>query len=366
MSTEPWIRFATETPLENFEIFLTAQGFIQTEILSNRAVIFESKSGHSVLLPLSKDFADFPLRVADLVSSLAEILTLDRDSLSKTISSVGYDIFKIRTGIGRESFSVDLDDALDFLHNGYALVDYSAVLATSKNKISYIQGRRTNEVASYLDTVRMGQTEPGSFVLTLLLPNCDKSNLIDDKASIVGLGQKVSDALVKGLQSSKAALDESLKIAGARRTFTANFANALAEIVGRSAEVQIGLDQRARNQMHKVSFKRHDEGHLREIAEVMTPKEQSQFSNIVGTVVNVAEPRGQRNGTFVVETLLDGAIKNVRIPFSRKDRKNVIKAFDEKADFSVQIEGTLTKHVSGRFSLENPADLLLIQRGGLA
>lgn len=365
MKAEPWIRLAAEAPLENFETFLTSEGFTQTDVLGNKAVLFQFKNGESVLLPLSKEFSDFELRMADLVSSIADILKMSRDVVSKTVSSVGFDIFRIRTGIGRESFSVDLDDALDLLHNGYALVDYSAVFATSRVPVPFIQGRRTKEVATYLDTVRMGQTEPGSFVLTLLLPNIRNSDLVEESPLNVALGQRVSDALALGLSSSKEALSTSSRVAAARHPFTANFATALAEIVARSSEIEIGVEQRHTKQDHRVLFSRADEEPLRELADNMAPKVKSWAAELTGTVTNVTEPRGQKNGTFIIETHVDDGTKNVKVPFARSERKMIIQAFDEKADVKLRVCGRVVKSAGGRFSVEAPSGISIIRRGEL-
>ena len=153
MSEDPWIRLALESSLENIELFLRARGFSYRESLGNRASIYESPSGDWVLVPKDSSFDDYATRITELVDSLSQILKEDRYNVAKLIASVGYDVFKIRTQIGRESFSVDLDDALDLLHNGYAIVDYSAVYATSNKPVPYVHGRRRNEVADYLDSV---------------------------------------------------------------------------------------------------------------------------------------------------------------------------------------------------------------------
>lgn len=366
MSTEPWIRIALEASLENYEVFLTARGFTRTEDLGGRASVYEGPNGEAVLLPQAATYDDYSLRIAELVDSLARILGEDRDNLSKLIASVGYDVFKIRTEIGRSSYSVDLDDALDLLHNGYSIVDYSAVYATSNKTVSYVHGRRTKEVSTYLDSVRMGQTEPGSFVLTLLLPVVGRRDLVRG-SSVLSLGQRVSDAIVSGLQSSKEVLAEFEREGETKPgEFPANFASALAEIVKRSPEVEMGVNQRATGATHRVSFGRKDEEPLREIADSLTPRVKSWTTTISGTVVSVTEPRGQKNGAFTIEALIEGALKNVKVPFTREDRKMVIQAFDEKADLKLKLRGRLVKNYSGRYSVERPQQIRTVKRGKLA
>lgn len=365
MSKDPWIRYAKDAPLENFEIFLSARGFRPVDTVGDRAVVYEARDKTKVLLPQSKDFDDFSLRIADLVDTVARILGKDRDSIARLISSVGYDLFKIRTGIGRQSFSVDLDEALDTLHNGYDIVDYSAVYAASNTPPKFIKGRRTKEVSSYLDSVRMGQTEPGSFILTLLLPVADGRDLMGTKDSTFSLGRKVSDAIVKGLKSSKAALNPDAKKDIESRPLTANFLSALAGIVKSSPSLEIGVDQKTTGVANHFRFKRNDEEALLELAQHLTPRSEAREVTIVGTVINVTEPRGQKNGFFLLESEIEGSLKRVKVPFSRGERQDVIKGFDEKADLRLRVRGRLTKSDGGRLSLESHSGMTLSRRGKL-
>lgn len=342
---------------------MTATGFKFEEALGDRGLVYRSTQGKVVILPSSKIFVDYEERLVNAVETLSRVLGEDRLRIAKAISSIGFDILKIRTAIGSGSYSLDLDEALDTLHGGYNLVDYSAVKATSQGLVKYVKGRRSKVVASYLDTVRMGQTEPGSFVLTLLLPTNSSSELVGLGEDAISLGQKVSQTLLESLIHSKKIVEEKNKKSA---QISANFAYTLAEMVKRSPKIEIGVEQKSARVFKSVDFSRDDEDSLREIADYLAPRIETLNTTVAGTVINLSETRGQRSGTFIVETIIDDEIKNVRVPYDRSNRKQVIEAYDRKAEITISLHGNLIKSAGGRYTVEGPSGLILKRRGALA
>lgn len=362
MSEEPWVQLASEAPTENFETYLSIAGFRFAEALGDHGAVYRSSEGKVIILPRTKKVNDYTRRILVAVEALSRFLSEDKYRVAKSISSIGFDVLKIRTGIGASSSSLDLDEALDTLHSSYNLVDYSAVKATSRSPVAYIKGRRTKKVSSYLDSVRMGQTEPGSFVLTLLLPTSRETDLAGKGEETISIGQLVSDTLAQSLAYSKEILVQGLKPTA---KIPANFATALAEIVKSSPRVEIGVEQRTRNKFDAIRFSREDEEPLREIADFLAPRVETRRTSISGTVVNLAETRGQKYGNFIVEARIAGERKNVKVPYDRGTRKLVIEAYDRKAELTISLEGDLIRSAGGRYSLENPANLRLSARGPL-
>ena len=362
MSTESWLQFALDASLDKYETYLGMQGFKFAENFGERGAIYVSSEGQYVVVPTTKEIDDIEMRLAKLVGDLSRFLDYDREKIARSISSIGFDALKVKTGIGNSSISVDLDDALDTLHNSYALIDYSAVFATSKKPVLYVRGRRSKKVSQYLDAVRMGQTEPGSFVLTLLLPTQRADRLLEKESENLGIGQRVSNALANGLEASKSFSTET----GAPKiAFPANFATALAEIVALSPKVEINLHQSSSREIHRVAFERRDEEGLREIADKLAPRVETWTRKVRGTVFGVIEPRGQRSGSVVLETLIGDDLKNLRIPFVRSERQIVIEALDKKAELALEVEGEIVKSAGGRYTMEKPQNFQCVQRGSL-
>ena len=363
MTDEPWVKLAAEIHTESLETYLGLQGFKFDEALGKTGAVYRSTNDKVIIVPRTTHSPDYRTRIFAAVETLSRIQEEDKFQIAKAISGIGFDVLKIRTGIGSSSHSLDLDEALDALHNGYNSVDYSAVKATWSHPVKYIRGRRTNEVSNYLDTVRMGQTEPGSFVLTLLLPTARSRDLADQRDTALGLGQRVSNALSESLAYSQDLIGNPKK---ASHQISANFAQALAEIVAISPEIEIGVDQRVGKRSNFIRFVKSDEESLREVADFLAPKVETRRRSISGTVIGMHETRGQRSGIFLVETKISGELKNVRVPYTRTDRKLVIAAYDEKADVKISVDGVLIKSASGRYSFEEPVNLTISRRGDLA
>jgi hypothetical protein len=146
---------------------------------------------------------------------------------------------------------------------------------------------------------------------------------------------------------------------------TANFANALAEIVAKSPKIQIGVDQKARKKFEPVSFSREDEEPLRHIADHLAPRVEVRDRRISGTVVNMSETRGQKSGSYILETRIGGETKNVRVPYSKSERPQVIEAYDRKSELMVSVEGTLVRSAGGRYTVEKVIEFEVLPRGSL-
>lgn len=358
--------------LESLEDFLLAHRYVFRERWGEYLNRYSRKPygrEESVFVPTTIDIADFSRRSEDLVSTLSIQLKLSPALVLKSIANAGYESIRIIANEGEHSNTLSYDAAIDLLQGGFALIDSSAVLALSDDSPRLIRGRRPDVVRSYLNSVRVGQTEVGSFVLTLLMPigarNIHETFAAAEDAEIFGsrVALKVSRALEAAHEavSGKMALRGDLHLRG----LTANFSGGLARMVEAVGNVAVSVEppkrRKATLRRSLVRFTRNDAVSLRQIQRELTPAEERHPLRIVGTVTEFKEPKGKVSGTIVVSATIFGENRPVRIKYNRNDRETVLKALERKGEFDLEVAGELIRR-GGHFVLQDSIEFSLIPK----
>jgi hypothetical protein len=105
--------------------YLEAQGWKPTDRIGDKAIILsKDEIPYELLLPLRKELGDYALRVAELISTIAQIEDRSEISIVEDIGKSGLDIIRIRLTERAEDgtipFSVTteaLQNALPFFRN---------------------------------------------------------------------------------------------------------------------------------------------------------------------------------------------------------------------------------------------------------
>jgi hypothetical protein len=327
----------------------------------------------NVLIPTEIGISDYERRLAEALETLARQLERPFSTLLRDVVNSGYEVVRIRVNEGEEESTVAYDTTIDLLRGGFALIDASAVLAVAQERLPIIRGRRPDVVRRYLDEVRVGQTEVGSFVLTLLMPVGVNSAGLDLPASISdGFGTRVSETFSGSLKAAEEAV-RAERIQSNRalieRGVTANFSRGIARIIQSAGGVSISLAQLGAGQgiskRVQSRFSPNDYARLCDIEERLTPRGDSEPFTVTGTVTEFHEPRGKSNGSIVVNCLVHGEMRQVRMKFERPDRAAVVQAIESKAHVFLEVDGDLTSK-GGHLHLERAGDFRTVPRGPLA
>jgi hypothetical protein len=326
----------------------------------------------NVLVPAAITMSDYERRLAEALDSIARQLDIPWDAVLRDVANAGYEIIRIRVNEGTNTSTIPYDTSIDLLRGGFALIDASATLAISDEHLSIIRGRRPDVVRKYLDEVRVGQTEVGSFVLTLLMPvGVDDAGFNLPAQVSDGFGTKVSETFSQSLQAA----EEAVRGNGFRSNkaliengVTANFSGGVARIIESAGDVSISLSQVASRhpglKRTIAKFSSSDSIQLREIEDRLTPSEDAEPFTATGTIVEFREPRGKNVGSIVLNCYVHGEMRPVRMKFDREDRATVIYAIEKKSDVFLEVDGDLISR-SGHFHIERPVFFRTVPRGPL-
>jgi hypothetical protein len=151
--------------------YLHATGWLNTEDMGERASywVFPAQPDVEVVLPKRHSYNDFALRVSEILKSLSQIESRSQLQIYADVATVSSDLVRLRAA------DRDVENGTLPLSSGVAFIESArdAILAAACSTVvkrGNFPRRKPTQANDYLERVRLGQTERGSFVLTLHCP----------------------------------------------------------------------------------------------------------------------------------------------------------------------------------------------------
>jgi hypothetical protein len=190
------------------------QGFEHRGPYGEFGAIFSRKGDageQEVILPTSPQARDFARRMAELVDDLANSSGRAATDVLTDLTLAPFDVIKVRSSDADDYGSVRLSAGVDLHTEARNLVLAAANAAASPFPRASWRGRRIEEVSAYLDNVRLGQSQRGSFVLTLLSPwDFTPSTQPSLDLQEVTFGRRVTRSLARALNATQTAIRQSV------------------------------------------------------------------------------------------------------------------------------------------------------------
>jgi len=127
------------------------------------------RPGVELLLPLDRSLGDYALRMADVVTGLARLEERPVDKVLNDLSMTSGDVFRFRVaGPVAKLGNLPLDEAIKLVQGSRQLLWSSAASVLHPQPL--ISQRPIRQVDEFIESCRLGQTERGSFVATVIAP----------------------------------------------------------------------------------------------------------------------------------------------------------------------------------------------------
>jgi hypothetical protein len=209
----------------------------------------ELKAGLSeVVVPEDSSFADYTDRLEDVLLELQRVEHTSIQQLFDRIALVSADVTRLRRS-GGDSMPFPLWSQLV---EGVRKLFLAAACATVRPK-AHFNGKKPNLAVGFMDSLRMGQTERGSYVLTVISdvsaePISDEAKLIETEA--VPFERRTLQTLVRSVAAANRAADEFLEtesfspfISAVGDGVSANLCDALVDVLGGgTSSVSLSVD----------------------------------------------------------------------------------------------------------------------------
>jgi hypothetical protein len=185
-----------------------------------------------VLVPISAELRDYPIRLAELVNTLTTVEQRPTADVLQDLRSPTLDVQYIRMMPDGPSGSTPLHEGYLAIKGVHDLLLAAATSAVSSERPTVLPSQKPPQAKGFLDQVRLGQTSRGSYVLRVEtpLPLPDIEPPVSSREVLLHLYQATSAAHDAAHSSRNGDLTPFLERVG--EGVSANLCEALADIGG--------------------------------------------------------------------------------------------------------------------------------------
>ena len=367
--------------------YLRAGGWGILETVPQRSAIWGKRVGNEtveVLLPLDRSLRDFAIRIGDVLATLESTEERSQLQIFGDLQTASADVIRLRVS------EEDASDGTLPIDEGVALVTkardlmVAAACATVKPRARY-HSRRFDKANEYVDGLRLGQTERGSYVISVISRVTPAMNLapgVSDQAAPID--EPFERQAVTTLTRAVAAASVAASNAAVTQDFagfkdviddgvSANLCDALVGLVGDPHERQRTLEL-------SVSWSR---GRPLQFVDGVAPPSRVKLSTdimpvlfeasrwfkeiapledfeLVGQVIGTHRHHEQTGpGKITVEGVVEDRIRNVTIELTEKDYAVALEAHRDRKP--VTCTGEIVKTVRS-LRLNNPRGFSLYKK----
>lgn len=346
-------------------------GWQKTESFGKHSDVYIQQGRPDLIIPGTDAIGDYAAVVADLLGVLSRVEERDELAVYRDLTGADRDVVRIRAARADDDGSVRIDDGVDLIGAARDLL-LAAACAATEPRASYRAGK-IKDAAAYMDRVRLGQTEHGSFVVTLLAP-VPPSLELKQESFWPALEEEPFDRLVtrwlvQGLDAAQSAAEATIRDRAGISVFqnavplgvSANLCEALAGLIehgdGLTVSVTWARTRPAPESLKKVKYTRPEGEVFREAARLFRQAEPRPDERLEAYVVAADRKLKQEDGLVTLKTFLDGKAASVRTTLPKGLYSVALDAHDKKD--AVTITGDLVRH-GQRWHLENPRDLAIL------
>ena len=369
-------------PPSGVHAYLANRGWKKIEAYGNNGDVYQLDGSPEIVAPASSDFGDYALRVSEIVEILGHVEKRQTSSIIRDLTIATTDLIRVRAPEAEDDGSIMIDAAVQFIGESRNLL-LAAACSASRPKSSYPRPGRMREAVEYMDDVRMGQTERGSFVVTLLSPvqpslaPCSVVNFEGEAQGHLGFDspepfpRQVTQKFADALEATKEAVTlcargDNISAFETRvnRGVSANFCSAIAGLVDAGGGVDMTLSWAltrlpASRFRHNptVKFTRNDSAFLLAAASIFRNRENLTDERIEGVVTRLARDSDAVKGTVTVQATVDGSLQSVKVDVDEAHYGDITKAHNDRD--VVVIEGDIERQ-GPRWAISKPTSIQVI------
>lgn len=334
MNTEPLKRALHALRPDQVEAYLNDTGWRRDGEIGNRASIWhrpeEDFKDYEVVLPRNQRAPDFLGRIADVMNVLADFEKREASEIAR--ASAGYFADYIRVRVIHQ----DVEDGTIPLHDGVLLnqrardVIAAGTLSTSAKRKQFI-GKRPPDVQEFLESLRLGQTEIGSYIVNIIapikmdppgmenIPTTSRTRLVTSNLT------SSLTALSEAIEKYAVAPDPSVFESAIAKGVSANMCDALVGLSGESKnrgfEITVTPSARDRHEIEPKTFTFTSEKVQFIAAASAYYKDDFILPNhvILGPIKRLDRAKGVEIGTVTIQANILGMEKNVSVELESDD-----------------------------------------------
>ena len=347
--------------------YARAAGWRKVESYGDHSDVYTADERPEVIVPRTERLGDYPRVVSQLIEIFAKVARRDELALYRDLVTADRDVVRVRVAESDDG-SLTVNDGIELIGGARDML-LSAACSLREPQPHYRTGanRMANAV---LKQVRLGQTDQGSFVVTLLTPPVEPPSMPSLEQDLgdwdAPIERKMTKRLVEALSATREATERTTR--GDENAFadamssgvSANFCEALVRLIGPFPMLDVGVSwARTRplaSARKAIRFAEADSPILREAALAFrerTPQPDVYLRDFIlrGFVQLLKRGRTQGDGTITLTTSIRGRKQSVAMVLEPSDYEKAVRAHANRA--LVVLAGDLER-MRQRWRLLNP------------
>lgn len=345
--------------------FARGEGWSKTEVYGSHADVYAGADRPEIILPRTDRLADYASAVSRLIDVFAQVTERDELATYRDLIGADRDVVRVRAFGGDDDGSVMLDAGVKIVAQARDMLLAAACAAKAPQPLYRAGANR--EANDYMRRVKLGQTEHGSFVVTLLAPvppllqpvqlplDQTWANLEDEP-----MERMVTRRLMEALEASRTAAE--MALSGDAAAFekavasgvSANLCEAVAGLIEQSQGLDISLTwarTRPTPEAHrKVVFSQNDAEILNEAARTFRLRQPKADVKLYGTVHKLKRDQDEVDGIVTLKAIVEDKMQSVRAVLDQANYGIAVQAHDARKP--VKVTGDLER-VGQRWQLTN-------------
>ena len=343
-------------------VYARVSGWIQKKPYRMHSDVYGGEELPDIIIPRTEHLGDYASVVAELIETFADVTEQDELTVYRSLVTADRDVIRVRAA-GSDDGSVTLNDGVDLIRGAHDLL-LSAACSLREPRPVYRAGAN-REAADLLKQVRLGQTDQGSFVVTLLSPvvPLPMPTLFpdpDDRAAPIE--RRMTKRLIEALTAARQAAERT--VAGDGGAFgeavahgvSANLCEALVRLIEPFSTLDLRISWARTRPVtvpgDVVRFGRADAVLLRAAAHSFRDRAPRPDMRLYGFVRLLKREEEDEAGTISMVTDIDGQRQSVTADLEQQDYEKVVQAHGNRA--VVVLTGDLER-MGQRWRLLNPS-----------
>ena len=321
--------------------YARASGWKRQDPYRVHSDVYVGETRPDIIVPRTERLGDYASVVAMLIDTFADVADEDTLTVYRDLVTADRDVVRVRAGESDDG-SVGLDDGVSLVSGARELL-LSAACSVREPQPVYRPGAN-REAAELLKRMRLGQTDQGSFVVTLLtpvvpppmptlFPDPDDGNAPIERRTT----RRLVEAVVAAQQATEraAAGDDGAFEGTVSSGVSANLCEALVRIIEPFPTLDVGVSwARTRPvaiQGTVVRFGQADAALLREAASSLRDRAPRPDVRLHGFVRLLKRGEAEDDGTIRLATDIDGRQQSVVAVLGRTDYDRAVQAHKDRA-----------------------------------
>ena len=318
--------------------YARAEGWRKIDVYGDHCDVYTSERLPEIILPRHQRLGDYASVVSRLIEIFARVAEMDELTLYRDLVTADRDVIRVRAAESEDG-SVAARDGIRLLAGTRKMLQTAAY--SLRNPQPFYHASKHKYINSCLNRFRMGQTEQGSFTITLLspvVPPSDQLRAVIEPYDnpIEPIERRMTKRLAAALAAARQATEKTF--GGDDDAFSrtvesgvsANLCEALVEVIEPFQMLDISLAwarTRPINWPRKViRFAAEDAAVLRNAAQSFRERETRPDVNFFGVVRTLNRDEGKMTGTVTVLASIKGKNLSVKAVLEQPDYERAVQA----------------------------------------